>query len=214
MASGGLPSAGTLEAPAGAPGQPDSGICTQAHRAPPLPSLPSISSLSPSWSLCTAGMAQGQQQAPAHPRPRPHEVHLLAWPIRDVVTLFPVQMRRVQRWARGLSPRRHWGVGRAAGVHTGCGCCQRRSSWQQQKLALTTGSDHRRPDRYTAEMSFRAQVWPVDLRDVQPGGRASGHSQGPCSSPDPDSGPNPAVSPVGPSLVFTSSLRFSEGSSA
>lgn len=69
---------------------------------------------------------------------------------------------------RGLSPRRPWGVGRAAGVHTECGCCRWRSSWQQQKLAPTTGSDHRRPNRYMAEMGFRAQVWHVDLRDVEP----------------------------------------------
>ena len=45
-------------------------------------------------------------------------------------------------------------------------------------------------------------------------GRAGGHSQGPCSSPDPDSDPDLAISPVGPSLVFPSSLRFSEGSPA
>lgn len=89
------------------------------------------------------------------------------------------------------------GVGRAAGIHTGCGCCQQRSSWRQQKLALTTGSDRRRPNRCTADTGFRARVWPADLRDVEPGGRASGHSQGPCSRPDPD--PDPAVSPAGPS---------------
>lgn len=39
---------------------------------------------------------------------------------------------------------------------------------QQQKLAPAPGSDHRGPNGYTAEMGFRARVWHVDLRDVEP----------------------------------------------
>ena len=107
------------------------------------------------------GIAAGSS---ASTSPPPREVHLLAWPFRDVGTRSPAQERR---WGRGLSTRAA-GVGRAAGVYTGCSCCRRRSSRQQQKLAPATRSDHRRPHGYTAEMGFRARVWHVALWDGEP----------------------------------------------
>ena len=47
----------------------------------PCPACPPFPACPPLGSLCTgpAGMAQGQQQAPAHPRPRPHE-RCTCWP--------------------------------------------------------------------------------------------------------------------------------------
>ena len=139
----------------------------------------------------------------------PREVHLLAWPVRDVGTRSPAQERRR---GCGLSTQTP-GVGRAAGVYTGCSCCRRRSSRQQQKLAPATGSDHRSPTDTQQRWAsgHGCGMWPCRTGSH---GRAGGHSQGPCSSLDPDSDPDLAVSPVGPSLVFPSSLRFSEGSPA